>query len=279
MVSFLFWNLMGNQTATWHVRAPHLRTRLSRMASVFGVDVLLCVESGFEAAELLAALNQGAGQTYSLAQNLNQRIQVITRLPPDRVVSQFDSADGRLTIRRLVTAKTDLLLAVLHFQSQMNWTPTDQAFQATALQDDLVRTEELVGHRRTVLVGDLNMNPFDPGVAGAQALNAVMTRELAEAEERTVSRRSYRFFYNPMWGHFGDRTPGPPGTYFYSTSAPLNFYWNVFDQVLLRPELMSSLAEVQILDNDGQESLLTGRGRPRSSELSDHLPILFRLTV
>jgi hypothetical protein len=121
------------------------------------------------------------------------------------------------------------------------------------------------------------MDPFDPGVVGA--LSAVMTQEIAAGGERTVGGRQYPFFYNPMWGCFGDRTEGPPGTLFYSTSELVNRYWNVYDQVLVRPDLMGKLADVRILDTDGQEPLLTDRGRPRRSELSDHLPILCRLRV
>ncbi len=81
-----------------------------------------------------------------------------------------------------------------------------------------------------------------------------------------------------MWGLFGDRTPGPAGTYYHAASG-LSHYWHMFDQVLLRPDLMDSLAEVRILDSDGQESLLTDAGNPRSSTASDHLPLLVRLNV
>lgn len=161
----------------------------------------------------------------------------------------------------------------------MHLTQVEQALEATHLHDDIERTEDVVGHQRTILVGDLNMNPFDSGVVGARALNAVMTRDLAEREERTVLHRSYRLFYNPMWGCFGDRTAGPPGTYFYSSSSQVAYQWNIFDQALLRPALMGALAELRILENDGSHSLLTARGRPRRADLSDHLPILFRLDL
>jgi endonuclease/exonuclease/phosphatase family metal-dependent hydrolase len=270
---------MGNQQTTWAARTPALRNHLVRMASSYGVDVLLLAESGFTPAELVSALNAVNSGTYCYPQSNSSRIQLFTRLPTTAITDQFnDSSDGRLTIRRLTTPSGQvLLLAALHFQSQMVWDSEDQALQATILHRDIVETEDVVGHQRTVLVGDLNMNPFDSGVVGAQALNAVMTRELARTEDRTVAGRPYRFFYNPMWACFGDRTPGPPGTYFHASSSPSNHFWHVFDQVLLRPSLMDVLTEVRILEDDGHESLLTGRGRPRATEVSDHLPILFRL--
>ncbi|HZV07209.1 MAG TPA: endonuclease/exonuclease/phosphatase family protein [Gemmataceae bacterium] len=273
----MFWNLRGNDTTTWAKRAPSLCTRLTRLATALGIDVLL-PESGFNAAEVLDALNGGRPGAYCHPPSNSRRIQLFTRLPESAVIDQFnDSSDGRLTIRRLTTSSNvQVLLAALHFQSQMAWKPDEQALQATVLHQDIVREEDVVGHQRTVLIGDLNMNPFDLGLVGAQALNSVMTRDLARREERTVAGRPYRLFYNPMWGCFGDRTPGPPGTYFYSGSTP---FWNIFDQVLLRPILMDRLVELCIVDGDGQDPPLTERGRPNASELSDHLPLLVRLDI
>lgn len=195
------------------------------------------------------------------------------------MTERYDSGDDRLTIRRLTTKTTTILLGGIHFQSQSYWKPTEQAAEAQVLRKNIDEEEDLAGHRRTVLVGDLNMNPFDDGLVLAQAFGAVMTRDLAIAVERTVAKRNYRLFYNPMWGYLGDRTPGPPGTFYYSASNPLTYFWNVFDQVLLRPGLMNTLIDLQILDTDGQTPLLTKTGKPRKSEVSDHLPILFRLDI
>lgn len=281
MLSILFWNLRGNETATWAKRGPGLRIRLARMAKSLEIDVLLLAESGFDPADMVDALNTGSQDTFCIPPSNSRRIQLFTRLPASAVIDQFnDSSDGRMTIRHVTTSSGhSILLAVLHFQSQIHWTIGEQALQATVVQQDIVRTEGIVGHQRTVLVGDLNMNPFDLGLVGAQALNAVMTRDLAQREERTVADRSYRFFYNPMWGCFGDRTPGPAGTCFYPASGPAGHFWNMFDQVLLRPSLMDRLTALRIVDGDGQESLLTERGRPRASEVSDHLPLLVRLDI
>src|SRR5207249_3164619 len=99
----------------------------------------------------------------------------------------------------------------------------EQALETTKIAQEIIRTEDLVGHQRTVLVGDFNMDTFHPGVVGAEGFHGMMTRDLVEARERTVSGRAYRFFYNPMWRFFGDHSPGPPGSYFYSGSTPVVF--------------------------------------------------------
>src|SRR5262249_17294931 len=136
--------------------------------------------------------------------------------------------------------------------------------------------EASVGHDRTFLVGDLNMNPFEPGLVSAQGLNAVMTREIAFCGSRTVSGERYPFLYNPVWGCFGDATheahpPGtekhrPAGTCYFPAAESFWYYWNVFDQVLVRPALVPLFRtqDVQVLTTDGTSSLITPKGLPDS---------------
>jgi hypothetical protein len=250
------------------------------MALTHGVDVLMLAECEIDPAEMLAVLNGAGGGTYCFPFSAGSKIRIFTRLPESSLTVAFNDPLERLTIRRLdVGDPPGLLLAAVHFPSRRNWDRHDQTLESTVLATDISRAEDETGHRRTILVGDLNMNPFDPGVVGAQALHAVMTRSLARREKRVVSGRPYWTFYNPMWGCFGDRTDGPPGTYYLPPSKPGNYFWNIYDQVLLRPTLMDMLEELRILDSDGYDSLLTPRGRPRKSDVSDHLPILFRLRL
>ncbi len=88
-------------------------------------------------------------------------------------------------------------------------------------------------------------------------------------------------FYNPMWGLFGDNTPGPAGSYYYRSSTQRVFFWNIFDQVLVRPELVPSfnVGSLAILSSDGSKSLLTNDDLPDTTSASDHLPILFRVEL
>ncbi|GAB4457951.1 MAG: hypothetical protein OHK0029_18480 [Armatimonadaceae bacterium] len=96
---------------------------------------------------------------------------------------------------------------------------------------------------RTVLVGDLNLNPFDVGVVGTEGLHAVMTQQTALRESRTVQGKQYPFFYNPMWSHFGDNADTPAGTYYQDRAEAICYFWNMFDQVLIRPSLISRWQE------------------------------------
>ena len=97
--------------------------------------------------------------------------------------------------------------------------------------------EDRAGHQRTVVFGDFNMNPFETAMVSSTGLNAVMSRRIAARVSRKVLGRDYRFFYNPMWEHFGDAKSDTAGSYHYDNSEHVNYFGNVFDQVLVRPEL------------------------------------------
>jgi hypothetical protein len=84
-----------------------------------------------------------------------------------------------------------------------------------------------------------------------------------------------------MWGLFGDRTDSPPGTYYYASSEQRVFFWTMFDQVLIRPDLLPRFdpKDLEILHSDGTASFLTTDGTPDATTASDHLPLLFRLSL
>ena len=271
MISFLFWNVYNKS----------LDTHVARLVVRNDVDVVMLAECPDRPETILDSLNAISQERFTFPFSEGNRIRIFTRFPERTLVDWFNSNGDRLTIRRLRPHdETDLLLCVLHFQSRRTgWTESNQAVEATAIARDIADAEDRAFHQRTLLVGDMNMNPFDPGMLEARALNAVMTADLAKKETRKVSGSRYRFFYNPMWGLVGDRTPGPAGTHFYGSGLPSTTFWHMYDQVLIRPQLIDKLAEVTILDSDGEVPLVTQAGRPNKKSISDHLPILFRLDL
>ena len=131
------------------------------------------------------------------------------------------------------------------------------------------------------LFGDFNMNPFING--GHLVSRATMDQRSRWQGFSAPSRKRevYPFFYNPMWNHFGDTNGRVPGTYYYANADHAVYFWNMFDQVLIRPELIRRLADpgVRILTESGFTSFLSPLGRPNPSVASDHLPILFSLDL
>jgi endonuclease/exonuclease/phosphatase (EEP) superfamily protein YafD len=268
MVTFLFWNLN---------RLPR-QDVVAQLVAQHGVDVLILAESEIPDAMMLGALTREAGRDFQKPWSLSKRIHVFTCLPEPSLTTVMGSELDRLTIHRLIIGSRDILLAAVHLQSKLYLSDEEQFHATFELATEIRRVEAVYGHRRTVVVGDFNMNPFEAGLISSFAFHSVMTREIAAKGHRVVSGREYPFFYNPMWGFFGDQTPGPSGTYFYSDSSSTTMFWNIFDQVLFRPDLLDWYNDdLTILEECGNTRLKKESGRPDPESGSDHFPILFRL--
>jgi hypothetical protein len=270
MTTFLFWN----------IRQKPLEAVIANLAHRQAVDVLMLAECAIAPGALLKTLNREGVAQFHLPDAAYRKLAVYTRFSRRYLVTVRHHP--RYTIRRLkLPAYPDILLVVAHSPSKRNWTKESQAAECREMAAEIRSVEGQLGHTRTVLVGDLNMNPFEAGVVAANGLNAVMTRAIAQRRTRQVQSRRYPFFYNPMWGLFGDATAGPPGTYYYERSEHDLLFWNLFDQVLIRPDLFPYFRneEVEILTGDGERSLLSAKGLPDTIAASDHLPILFKLNL
>lgn len=271
-INFLFWNLQ---------KKP-LERFITNLAHEHKVDVLMLAECSIHPSILLTSLNHIDKAQYHYSSQIGcEKIEVFTRFP--RRFIKIVREDSRFTIRHLlIPTKTNILLAIAHLPSKMYFSDSSQVMMSTKLANEIELAEKQVGHFRTVLVGDLNMNPFEDGVVSAIGLHATMSRKIAERKSRTVQSKEYIFFYNPMWNFLGDETRSKtPGTYYFNQAEYRNFYWNTFDQVLIRPDLLPlfHIEDLQILDSDGKISFLSKDGLPNPNTVSDHLPIIFKLNL
>jgi|GEM_PF-2684582 len=79
-----------------------------------------------------------------------------------------------------------------------------------------------------------------------------------------VDGEHYKFLYNPMWSFFGEKGAREVnGTYFNKSVRPVSYFWNIFDQVILRPSLLATFDEdfLQISTRIGATNLLNPSGR------------------
>lgn len=174
-----------------------------------------------------------------------------------------------------------ILLGGTHLPSKLHTTSDDQREVARLnLIDPIRRLEEKLGHDRTVLVGDFNMDPFEPGIVAAGGLHATFSQTIAMKGSRMVFGERYQFFYNPMWRHYAAISERP-GTFYRSDSSSIAYFWHMYDQVLIRPSLISALlpGDPLIVDRAQDHRLLTRNGLPNRREYSDHLPLLFRFDI
>jgi len=266
-MTFLFWNI-NNKPLHRHIR---------ELVDQHAVDVLVLAECNLSEATVLNALNTGKAADFHFTRSECPALKIFTRFMGEYL--EEVSHDTRVSIRRMrLPVREEVLFVATHLPSKMYTEDRDQELRCARLGQMIYEAEEAAGHQRTVLFGDLNLNPFEKGVVMANGLHAVMTKATASKRDRTVSGKRYRYFYNPMWGHFGDRTPGPPGTYYYSRGSNVSYFWHTFDQVLIRPDLIGYFDDesLRTLTAAGSRPLLNEDGKPATS---DHLPISFKLNL
>ena len=250
------------------------------MARHYNVDGLILAECEIPDDEMLSALKSVTGRDYCKPRSESEKVQVLTRFSESSLHAVFDDELGRLTILKLTVGSQDVLLAAVHLHAKVNRTDEEQHAELQNLVRDIAKTEEQHGHRRTILVGDFNMNPFEKGMISSHGLHAVVTRQIARVKSRRVAGSEYQFFYNPMWGLFGNHKPGPAGTHYFCRSTPDMYFWNMFDQVLIRSELLTSFQDdLVIVDSVGTDSFLKQSGLPGASVGSDHLPLCFSVNL
>jgi endonuclease/exonuclease/phosphatase family metal-dependent hydrolase len=265
LITLLFWNIAKNAACLEH---------LACLADAHEVDVFILAECSHNVS--LDRLNGlGKGQ-YELELNANAKVQAITRLGSRAFIHRYTSLGREMAVWSAVGNNADeILIAGVHLMSKFGGTTeNDQALVAGELITELNGVEDRQKHRNTVMLGDFNMQPYDSGMTNPIAMHSLMTRQLAERPDRIHRNKLRRSFYNPMWGLFGDRTAGPPGSHYWRSSSLSNTHWGILDQVLLRRDLIERLNDVRILGNDGQHSLMDSNDIPTTDYLSDHLPVL-----
>ncbi len=270
MATFLYWNLN---------RKP-LGAEVCELAQAHQVDIVLLSELTGSPISMLQYLNSGGRPEFRFAAGFCERLRFFTRFSSDFLRPTFETES--ISIRRLrLPACLEILVVAAHLPSKLYKSEDSQAFECLEFAGIIREQGDKAGHRRTLVVGDLNMNPFEKGLVSANGLNAVMSREVAARGTRTLASKEYPFFFNPMWAHFGDQVGRPPGTYYYDRSELVNYYWNVFDQVIIRPELMERCSgdRIKILTAVGETSLVSKDGRPNNKSFSAHLPLLFEIEL
>jgi endonuclease/exonuclease/phosphatase (EEP) superfamily protein YafD len=262
----------------WNIGKRNLGNLVARFSLEQDLDVLCLAENELSDHSLITELNNVTKSKFSIPDSDTPKLTIATNDTGFDLYEVYGDVSGRLTVRRFLLGGEELLLVAVHLASKRDWSSEEQSFEAVQLANQIRDEEERRGHRRTILCGDLNMNPFESGVISAVGLHAMATTSIVEKMSRTVQGREYPYFYNPMWSFIGDRTNGPPGTHYYRKSSQISFDWNMFDQVMFRPEALPWFNNhVEIVTTVNGNSLAKPNGRPDNVTGSDHFPIVFTL--
>jgi hypothetical protein len=268
-VKILFWNL-GNRPVG-NLVVP--------LAAEQDVDLLVLAEpAGIDNTKLVKGLSSLMKRPYIYHYFAPQpRLRFYSRFERRRLVPLADSAG--VSVRKVTPPGSQpLILVAVHSASQRHWpSPADRWALASRIREQLDRAEMEQGHRRSIVFGDFNSDPFDDALTNSDGLHAVMTKQIASKGKRTVGGEARYFLYNPMWSLLGDASPGPPGSYFYRRATSNCRFWHLFDQVLIRADLMAAFDQraLRIVTSVGATSLAKSTGEPDREIGSDHFPLVF----
>ena len=264
----------------WNINDKKLDTLIKDFVSLNSIDILILGESPYTPDELLIILNENQSDFYYAPGIICEKIQFYTKFDPKLFPLVEESK--RISARTIFSPKFgNVILISTHYNSKVNWSNEDQSAHSPTFKFLIDSVENRLGHKRTIVCGDFNMNPFDCGMVQSTGLHAVMEKRIAEKRSRTIDGLEYDFFYNPMWAFLGDGGKGNvSGTIYYSPSKPISYHWNLFDQVIIRPDLISAFAddELDIVTQIGTTSLLS-KNHIIDTKYSDHLPLKFKINI
>ena len=128
------------------------------------LDILVLAETADPVERLVSQLNRDAEQVYfaapdPLEKQVRRPLRILTRLSGDRVRAVQDT-DG-VTVKRVFPIMgPDFTLVAVHLRSKLFRDQDDQVSAAWYVNGDIERVEREAGHRRTLIIGDFNMNPL-----------------------------------------------------------------------------------------------------------------------
>lgn len=176
----------------------------------------------------------------------------------------------RLDIYKLVFSENEFIIASLHFPSKLYFKPEAQLCEAIDYATQIRKIENDFKIFKTIILGDFNMNPFDTGMIAANAFNSIISKEIAKTGPRTIQEKQYRYFYNPAWKIYGSDCD-IYGTYYLNNPNHSDLHWNIYDQVLISPEILQSCS--YNFENINSKKYFNHQ----QQSFSDHTPIYFEL--
>ncbi|MEO1031548.1 MAG: hypothetical protein AAFX55_09090 [Bacteroidota bacterium] len=237
------------------------------------IDILVIVEPHEFPTNLLLTLNSEGNDFYYNADSCSH-VQIFSKFidPQFSLIQEFDRTVGW---KYRSPYGDSLNIIVTHFHDKFHNDEEDQDVKLDELIKEIQIIEDSSDIDKTLLIGDLNIDPYNRLCYGPKGLNSIMCRKTVK---RLGERKGRKLFYNASWNLLGDKDH-TPGTY-YRTSAGTK-YWSVLDQIMMRSGLIDQFdpSSIRVLNYIFEEALVSINDIPRSEKYSDHLPIYFEIKI
>lgn len=265
-MKILFWNVHSNKIINRILAQAILETN---------ADIVALAEySSKLSTDLISKLNENHN-TYHLYPFMGcQRITIISKINPIFTLPLYQCS--YYTIWNFPYHKTlKINFAFVHFPICF-LKEYDKIDLADDLRESIESCERKTKCNNSIIVGDYNMNPFEKQMYAANGLNAIPYSNIANKFSREVRNKSRLFFYNPTWNMLGDVSQ-PSGSYYKYESSVDCLFWNLFDQVCIRPTLIDLFKQesLKYITKINNTNLL--KNDIPNIEISDHLPLYFEL--
>ncbi len=288
MFRVIFWNIYGKGPRSG------IATLVESLVAEHAPDILALAEcEATTAAVVLKRLNpKGRPPTYDAVPGAD-RVRMFLRGQAQNAVlrakSHYEHKRFHIISLNRGPGPQPLLLVPVHMISllEKDAIDIDQQLRNLAFEVGAAERDAAVGHQNTIVFGDFNAHPFSLGVAQHGGLHAVMSQAVAMGVRRQVVFNKQPMLFNPMWRFYGNPHPAPVGTYYREGKGDeLAYFWNMFDQFMLRsallhhykPDSVRILTECEKAPPLGKGKLpLLKDGIPDREAASDHLPVMLTL--
>ena len=235
-------------------------------------DIIVLAEYNDDIKDLYSLLNNNSVEKYNIIPEMGgcERIKGLINIKYE-VVNLYEHS--RYKIVMIETYLNKLVLGMFHNVSKIHHLNEDQAYILKDFNDNLCKEENKYNTNNTLLIGDFNINPFESSCISADTLHAIPFIEEAKKFTRFVQGKEFKMFYNPSWKLYGSRNI-PYTTYYYNNSSILNYYWHIYDQIIIRPQLINAFIDdsLTIIAETKQHKLMN-KNIPDKNNYSDHLPL------
>lgn len=290
MLAIGFWNIEKADGANIVAGVVELAVALATDPAISGPngDILLCLgEPGtLDIVALQHQLDlQATGHGWWCEKSLSGRFVTVGTI--DQATRSFpeESSGCLATSLSRVNGQDPIFtyeLWFVHLESPMGAENSTVVHMDVAgeLREAVDKREVARANTATIAIGDFNMPPYSPGMTSPTKLNAAACKTAAGKVSRIVRDTKHRFFFNPMWEILGSRSPNQQPGSFYKRYRDNSIFWHLYDQVLVRPELIDRIVSgsPKVLTTAGATNLLTSKGGINRS-FSDHLPITISLAI